>query len=406
MLWRDRIFLIFLSVITTLVVLAVAGVVGVRMLAHDPGLLTRALSLAGVSTHTHEQSSYSHGAGDVVADMVERANPAVIAITVSKEVPRYEQYFHQYRDPFDVFGFSIPRMRQNGFEKREVGGGSGFLVSADGYIVTNRHVVDDEEAEYAVFLNDGTRYDARVIARDRALDIAVVKIDGEHLPFLELGDSDTMRIGETVIAIGNALAEYRNTVSVGVVSGLSRSIVAGDGMGSSETLDQLIQTDAAINPGNSGGPLLNLAGHVIGINVAVASGAENIGFALASNSMRGVIDSVRETGEIVRPFLGVRYLPITKEIQAINELPVDYGVLVQRGSGSGELAVIPGSPADKTGIVENDIILEFNGARLDERASLSSRIRGARVGDTIELTVLHRGEQRVVSVVLEEMKDI
>jgi serine protease Do len=233
-----------------------------------------------------------------IIEAVKKADPAVIAITISKNILIYERYYESIPGPWGLF-FQIPQIRQQGTELLEVGGGSGFLVSADGYIVTNRHVVDDRNAEYTVFTNDGSQYPARVIVRDETLDIAIIKIEGANFPHLSLGDSDALEVGQTVIAIGNALAEFRNTVSVGVVSGLSRSIVAADSRGKAEELNELIQTDAAINQGNSGGPLLNLKGEVVGVNVAIASGAENIGFALSANVVKSVVDSVRQaTGQL------------------------------------------------------------------------------------------------------------
>lgn len=346
----------------------------------------------------------------IVVDVVEKVNPAVVAITISKNVPVYERYYEQLPSPFEDFfgsdffgGFTIPQLRQKGTELRKVGGGSGFLVSEDGYIVTNRHVVDDENAEYTVFMNDGEKYDAEIIARDPVLDLAVLKIKGSNFPYLPFGNSDNLQVGQSVIAIGNALAEFRNTVSLGIVSGLSRSIVASDIHGNTEALDQLIQTDAAINQGNSGGPLLNLFGEVIGVNVAVASGAENVGFAISGNSVKNVVESVKKTGKIIRPYLGVRYIPITEEIREKNKLSINYGALVQRGEEPGDLAVIPGSPADKAGIVENDIILEVDGVKLQNEKNLAGIIRTKTVGDTVQLKILHRGEEKIVTVTLEEM---
>lgn len=223
-----------------------------------------------------------------IVDVAREASPAVVAITISKYVPVYERYFEQL-----PFGFVVTRIREQGVEKVDVGGGSGFLVSPDGYIVTNKHVVSDEQAEYTVFLNDGSKYSAQVVARDEELDLAVMKISGSSFPFLVFGDSDNLQVGEGVIAIGNALAEFRNTVSAGIVSGLSRSVVARDRLGRTEELNHLIQTDAAINPGNSGGPLLNLKGEVIGVNVAQAEGAENIGFAIGGNSAKRMLEKLR-----------------------------------------------------------------------------------------------------------------
>ena len=211
-----------------------------------------------------------------------------------------------------------------------------------------------------------------------------------------------MQLGQSVIAIGNALGEYRNTVSVGVVSGLARSITAGDELGgSSEALNNVIQTDAAINPGNSGGPLLNLNGEVIGVNVAIAQGSQNVGFALPINSVKNSIESVERTGKIIRPYLGIRYVAIDAAMKEANNLTVDYGVLVKAGATASDLAVIPGSPADKAGIVENDIILEVDGVKIDDTNNLSDIIRGKNIGQTITLTILHRGVQKNVSVTLE-----
>ena len=281
-------------------------------------------------------------------------------------------------------------------------------MSSDGLIVTNKHVVDQKDVEYTVFTNDGKKHVASVIARDPILDIALIKVvpsAGKSFPYLSLGDSDSLEVGQSVIAIGNALAEFRNTVSVGVISGLARSITAGTGSGMTESLDQVIQTDAAINPGNSGGPLLDLSGKVIGVNVAIAQGSQNIGFALPINSVKSAIESVKSTGKIIRPYLGLRYLVINAQIKEKNNLTVDYGVLVKAGASADELAVIPGSPADKAGIVENDIILEIDGIKLDDKTNLASVIRGKSVGQIINLKILHRGEEKNISVTLEVAKD-
>lgn len=342
----------------------------------------------------------------LVVDAVKKSNPSVVAIVISKEVPKYETYTdpnqqnNPFGDMFPGFNFSTPQLRQNGTEKKDIGGGSGFFVSNDGLIVTNKHVVDQTGAFYTVFTNDGKKHDAKVIAKDPVLDIALIKIDGTGYAPLPLGDSDNLDVGQSVIAIGNALGEFRNTVSVGVVSGLARSITAGDSAGKSELLDKVIQTDAAINPGNSGGPLLDIFGQVIGVDVAIVEGSQNIGFALPINSVKGVIESVKTTGKIVRPYLGVRYVQVTPEMKIANNLTVDYGALVKAGANANELAVIPGSPADKAGIVENDIILEVDGVKLDDKTNLSSIVRAKKVGDVLNLKVLHKGVEEKVSVTL------
>ena len=345
-----------------------------------------------------------------VVDAVKKTNPAVVSIIISKEVPKYETYIdpngqqNPFGDLFPGFSFNIPQYRQNGTEKKQIGGGSGFFVSSDGLIVTNKHVVDQKNVEYTVFTNDGKKHVAKVVARDPVLDVALIKIDGTF-PNITLGNSDSLQIGQSVIAIGNALGEFRNTVSVVVISGLARSITAGDNSGNAEVLDQVIQTDAAINPGNSGGPLLDLSGKVIGVNVAVAQGSQNIGFALPINSIKGAIESVKSTGKIVRPYLGLRYVSINTEMKEKNNLTVDYGVLVKTGANTNDLAVIPGSPADKAGIVENDIILEIDGVKLDDKTNLASVIRGKSIGQVITLKILHRGEEKNVLVTLESAKD-
>jgi serine protease Do len=297
----------------------------------------------------------------------------------------------------------VPRTRPGESQEREIGGGSGFLVSADGLVVTNKHVVTDQAATYTALTKNGEEYPATLVAVDPFLDIAILRLRGNNFPYLELGNSEALQLGQTVIAIGNALGEFRNSVSVGVISGLGRSITAGDRAGRTEQLEQVIQTDAAINPGNSGGPLINLAGEAIGVNVAVALGSENIGFAIPINAVEGAVASVKATGAIVRPYLGIRYVAITPELATRNNLSVDYGVLVARGASPEELAVIPGSPANQAGIVENDIILEFNGQRLTGNNTLSSLIRQTRVGQTVRLKILHRGTQKTVEVKLEKV---
>lgn len=355
-------------------------------------------SIAGAQIAAENQES-------MVVSAVKKAKPAVVSIIITKDVPVMEKYYQQApADPFGGFNFQIPQYRQNGTEKKEVGGGSGFIVSADGYIVTNKHVVADQKAEYTVFIGENkTKYPAKVISVDPVNDIAIIKIEAKDLPYLEFADSDVLDVGQTAIAIGNPLLEFTNSVSVGVVSGLSRSIRAGDGAGQSEQLEGVIQTDAAINPGNSGGPLLNLQGKVIGVNVAVAS-ANNIGFSLPSNLVKNAVDSVKKNGKIVRAYLGVRYVEINDQIKEKNKLNYDYGALVIRGQNPEDLAIIPGSPADKAGLLENDIILEVDGKKLDEDTSLPHYISTKKAGDQIKLKVSSKGAEKEITVTLEESK--
>jgi len=359
-----------------------------------------------------------------VISAVDKVAPAVVSIIVTKDLPKIEQYYSNpfgsefFREFFgqdfnDLFGQqAVPQYRQNGTEKTEIGGGTGFIVSADGYIITNRHVVLDQAAEYTVLMNDEAKYPAKVLARDALNDLAVLKIEKDNLPTVELGDSANLKVGQSVIAIGNALGEFRNTVSTGVISGLARSVTAGGAGIGNEQLINVIQTDASINPGNSGGPLLNIAGQVIGINTAMAQGAQNIGFAIPINEVKSTIESVQKNGRIVRPWLGVRYVIINKAIADANKLSVDYGAIIVRGQNRTDLAVIPGSPADKAGLVENDIILEINpsggsgqaGQKITEENLLANLVVKFKPGDEITLRVMHQGKEKVVKVKLEEMK--
>ena|SRR3989338_2864816 len=347
-----------------------------------------------------------------VVDVVRQSAPAVVSIVITKDVPKF-QNLNPFFSPFggnpfgdDFFNqfFAQPQAPSGspGTQKQKVGGGTGFFVDASGLILTNKHVVVDETAEYTVVTNSGKQYNARVLSRDSVNDLAVVKIEGSNFPILPLGDSRTLVLGQSVIAIGNALGEFGNTVSTGVISGLSRSITAsGTGFGS-EQLRGVIQTDAAINPGNSGGPLLNADGEVIGINTAVAQGAQNIGFAIPMSEAKQVITSVQKYGKIVRPFLGVRYLAITPELAKDQQLPVDYGALVVRGETPADLAVTPGSPADRAGIQENDIILEAGDQKITPDRPLVDAVAAYKIGDRLELKVLHQGVTKTVTVTLVE----
>lgn len=353
---------------------------------------------------------------ELIIKAVDDASPAVVSIVISKDVPIIEQYYY---NPFQEFGqqfqIEIPQYRQVGTQKQEVGGGTGFIVSEDGMILTNKHVVLDTEAEYTVLTNDGKKYPAQVLARDPLQDLAIIKIDQEKVvdekgsfnlksfPMVQLGDSDKIKIGQTAIAIGNALGEFRNTVSVGVVSGLSRSITASGG-GLSETLEDVIQTDAAINKGNSGGALLNLRGEVIGINTAMVEEAQSIGFAIPINKAKKDIEQVKTIKKIVYPYLGIRYILINAQIQQENKLSVDYGAWIQKGE-QGESAVEPGSAAEKAGLKENDIILEFNNEKITADNSLSKIIQKYNPGDTIVLKVLRDKEQKLISVTLGEKSE-
>jgi S1-C subfamily serine protease len=310
-----------------------------------------------------------------VIDAVKKVGPSVVSILTTSNV-------------MDFWGDII----------KQKGGGSGFIITSDGLILTNKHVVENT-GELTVITRDGKSYKATVKATDPFNDLAVISIEAKNLPVVELGDSDKLEVGQYVIAIGNALGEFQNTVTVGVVSAKGRTLEA-----EGERLEDMIQTDAAINQGNSGGPLVNLKGQVVGVNTAMASGAENIGFALPINTAKYAIESVKKSGKIIRPYIGIRYLVITKEIATINKLPVDYGVLISRGKTLGETAIVQNSPADKAGLKEGDIITALNDQKIDENKSLPSILQQYKPGDTVELTVLRDSKEMKIRLTLGELK--
>lgn len=353
------------------------------------------------------ESENSHEAA--VIRVVEESAPAVVSVIVSKYVPIIEQCSYdplsdlpsEIRQFFED-GLNFSRPCKKGMRIQDIGGGTGFIVSENGLVLTNKHVVIDEKADYTVLTNDGKKYKAQVLARDPIQDLAVLKIEIKGIKPLKLGDSDGIRIGQTAIIIGNALGEFRNTVSAGIISGLSRKITASDQRGGLETLDELIQTDAATNFGNSGGPLLNLKGEVIGISTAIASGAQSIGFAIPINKAKRDISSIENSGKITFPYLGVRYLSIDSELAEQEKLPVTQGALVR--GGENDPGVVKDSPAYKAGIRAEDIVLEIDGQKIDERHSLGSLIQKYQVGDSVRLKFLREGKEMEVSVVLEERK--
>ena len=358
---------------------------------------------------------------EAIIRVFKEVSPAVVSIIITKDLPILEEYyispFKEFEEFFgpSPFEFKIPQYRQKGTEKKEIGGGTGFIVSEDGMILTNKHVVLDKEADYTILTNDGRRFPAKVLARDPVQDLAILKIEREKIvnqegkfdlkpfPVVKFGDSDKLQIGQTVIAIGNVLGEFRNSVSVGVISGLGRSITASGG-GLVETLEDVIQTDAAINRGNSGGPLLNLKGEVIGINTAMVEQAQTIGFAIPINKAKKDIEQVKTLGKIVYPFLGVRYVLITEKIQKENNLPVNYGAWIQRGD-RGEPAIFPGSAAEKVGLKEGDIILEFNQEKITTENPLAKIIMKYNPGDKVILKILRDGQEKIFEVVLGQRSE-
>lgn len=382
----------------------VSFVGGVFLAEHTPnqqiGFLSEPGQAAAATPFDEEQA---------VIDLVKNTSPAVVSIVASDRVPQTQQCTSvpsNIPPQFQQFFNSTGQCQSSSSSTvlQDVSAGTGFLVSSDGYILTNKHVVDDNKAQYNVYLNDtvnlGKKITATLVSSDPNNDIAVLKINMNNLPFLSFGDSSALQVGQTAIAIGYSLGEFDNTVSKGVVSGLSRSIEAGGGGTGTEALRGLIQTDAAINPGNSGGPLLDLNGKVVGMNVAVAD-AQSIGFAIPSNAVKLDFDQIRASGKITgieRAFLGVRYQPITTEVQSANKLSYDYGMLVS--SDKGQPAIVAGSPADKAGIEENDIILEMDGKQLNERYLLSDAIDEHKPGDTVTLKISHAGTEKTLQIKL------
>ena len=355
-----------------------------------------------------EELSYE----EKIIKVVKESENSVVSVIASKDLPVLEKYyinpfegFEEFEELFPFgFEFQIPQYRQKGTQKQEVSSGTGFIVDSRGYIITNRHVVSDKDAEYTVLTNDGKKYKAQVIAQDPVEDFAVLKIEKNDLIPLKLGDSKTIEIGESVIAIGNALGEFKNTVSVGVISGLYRTIQAMDSSGNYQTLNDVIQTDAAINRGNSGGPLLNLKGEVIGVNVAMVSGAQNIGFAIPINKIKNALNQAIETGKIKIPFLGIRYVLVTPEIQKEKELKYDYGALIAKGK-EGEEAVVKGSPADKAGLKEGDVILEVDNKKINQENNLLNLIREYKVGDKVKLKISRGDKVFEVNIILGEREE-
>ena len=330
-----------------------------------------------------------------VIQTVQKTLPAVVSIIVAKNLEALEaQGFPFFGMPEELFEESeeeiLERLPKTDEGKIRIGGGSGFIVDSEGIILTNKHVVLDKDAEYTVVTPDEEKYRARVVARDPINDVAILKIEASGLPILPLGDSNKIILGQIVIAVGNALGEFKNTVSTGIVSGLSRLITAvTDMQGHTERLRGLIQTDAAINPGNSGGPLVNLKGEVIGINSAVIFGAQNIGFAIPINKAKEDLNDVKKYGHIRKPFLGVRYMPLNRPLQRKFNLALDYGCLVlKEKAGKG---VVKGSAADIAGIREADIILEANGVKLDEKTALEDILDKMQIGDEIKMKVWRKG---------------
>ncbi len=394
----------FLAYAVVIAVLSgvIGGSVGYKLASRSAPDITAPLKNVAEQRTYLEESDY--------ISAIQKVSPAVVSIVQTKDVPVYYQQPYPFfqGDPFfeQFFGqqFQVqPKQqpqKQPETQRRKIGGGSGFIVTSDGLVVTNKHVVNDPKADYTVILSDGREFKGEVISKDTHNDLAVIQIrskDGSQkvssLPTLDFGDSDTLKVGQRVLAIGNALGEYQNTVTAGIISATGRHITASDGAGQSESLSGLLQTDAAINPGNSGGPLVNMKGQVIGMNVAIAASANNISFAIPFNDVRPVIESVQKHGKIVRPFVGVRYQILTDEKAKELQLQgVSDGAFLVGDEAKGEFAVIPGGPGEKAGLKKGDVILEVDGKKITQDYSLQHSIRNKNPGDKVTLKVWTSGK--------------
>ena len=344
------------------------------------------------TTISKENQKVVTNESQLISDIAKTVGPSVVSVDVTSNAQQV-----------DFFG----RIRTG----EQQSAGTGIIISEDGYIVTNRHVVSGSTTKVSITLSDGTTLDnVEVVGKTTdtdSLDIAFLKIKdtkGKKLSVAKLGDSSKVQVGDKVVAIGNALGQFQNTVTSGIISGFGRSVEAGDESGdNSETLQNLFQTDTAINSGNSGGPLVNINGEVIGINTAVAGGsAENIGFAIPINDVQGIVKSVLATGKLERPYLGVRYVTLTDDYAAQLNLSTKRGAYITSGTTGG--AIVAGGPADKAGIKEKDIITKVNGTVIDENNSLTSLVGRHAVGDEVSLTVIRDGKEQTIKLKLESYK--
>ena len=335
---------------------------------------------SGLRTPSYDGNSIVSQEEEDVAAVADAVSPSVVSILTTSQARTSSPYYYQQQE----------------------GAGTGIIISKNGYVLTNNHVIEGA-SEVTVVSAEGTTYEnVKIIGRDPLNDVAFLKIDNvSDLPAAQLGDSKSVRIGQRVVAIGNALGQYQNTVTSGIISGTGRSVVAssdGTAAGDAESLSDLIQTDAAINSGNSGGPLVNMAGQVIGINTAIASDANSVGFVIPISSTKGVIEGVLATGKVSRAYLGVRYVSVTADVAKTYGLAVKQGAYIFADGSAA--AVVSGGPADKAGVRNKDVITKVNGVEIGAKGSVATLIGEYRPGDTVELTISRDGKATTASVKL------
>lgn len=344
---------------------------------------------------------------DKIVETIKKVMPAVVSIVISKSLEDLEKEIPPEMMPFMPDGhphLNIPQEEIDSHGMVKIGGGSGFIVGKNGIILTNKHVVADPKAEYTVITSNNGKFKGTILSRDPVDDIAILKIEADNLPIVKLGESTNLELGTSVLAIGNALGMFKNTVSAGIISGLSRSIRAATApMVAPQELRGLIQTDAAINPGNSGGPLVNLDGEAIGINSAIVFGAQNLGFTIPINYAKRDLADLKKFGHIKRPLLGLRYINVDENMKDRMKLTVDYGAMVVGQKPHNE-AIIPGSPADKAGLREKDIVLECDGLKIDAERTIQDILEEKEVGGIMALKVLRGAKTLDISVKLTERK--
>ena len=370
----------FLAMATLIIVASASGFLGGWLAEHNDG----------TPTNTAKQQVILKSQGQLIHDIAKNVGASVVSVNTTTTVTQN-----------NFFGGTRSGEAQ--------GAGTGIILTDGGLIMTNRHVVPAGTTKVTVTLSDGTELDnVTVVGRtgeSDSLDVAFLKVQdlkGQKLKPATIGDSSKVQVGDSVVAIGNALGQFQNTVTSGILSGYGRNVQASDSTGDGvENLEDLFQTDAAINEGNSGGPLVNLNGEVIGINTAIAGGAQNIGFAIPINDVTGLIDSVKSSGKLQRPYIGVVYIPVT------DDLAKQYGLSSTRGAYIAPPAVtgssnpiLSGSPAEKAGLKVGDIITKLDGTAIDQNNSLSALVNKHKVGDKVTVTVLRDGKETKLDVTL------